>query len=31
MARSLVSENRKQGFEDLQWLLVNKVDFIFNY
>lgn len=31
MARSLVSENRKQGFEDLQWLLLNKVDFIFNY
>ena len=31
MARTLLSENKTQGLEDLQWLLVNKVEFIFNY
>lgn len=31
MARELVAKNRKQGFEDLQWILVNKVEFLFNY
>ncbi|MDX1983945.1 MAG: DUF1553 domain-containing protein [Bryobacteraceae bacterium] len=31
MARGLLTRNRTGGFEDLQWLLLNKVDFIFNY
>lgn len=30
-AKNLVSRNRDQGFEDLQWILVNKVEFLFNY
>ena len=29
-ARELVAENRRQGLEDLQWLLMNKLEFIFN-
>lgn len=31
MARTLVKPDRVKGFEDLQWLLMNKVEFIFNY
>lgn len=31
LARDLVGANRRQGLEDLQWLLVNKVEFLFNY
>jgi len=27
----LMATNRQQGLEDLQWLLINKLDFIFNY
>ena len=30
-ARELIAENRTQGLEDLQWLLMNKLEFIFNY
>ncbi|MBM3727970.1 MAG: DUF1553 domain-containing protein [Acidobacteria bacterium] len=30
-ARDVVSTTGGKGFEDLQWLLLNKVDFIFNY
>ena len=30
-AGQLLAENRQQGLEDLQWLLLNKVEFIFNY
>ena len=29
-ARELIAENRQQGLEDLQWLLMNKLEFIFN-
>lgn len=29
-ATALVATNRQQGLEDLQWLLMNKLDFIFN-
>jgi hypothetical protein len=29
-ARELIAENRRQGLEDLQWLLMNKLEFIFN-
>ncbi|MEZ5402068.1 MAG: DUF1553 domain-containing protein [Bryobacteraceae bacterium] len=31
MARGLLARDPYRGYEDLQWLLVNKVDFIFNY
>jgi hypothetical protein len=31
LARDLVAADRRRGFEDLQWLLVNKVEFLFNY
>jgi hypothetical protein len=31
MARDLVSSSSRKGYEDLQWLVVNKVDFVFNY
>ncbi len=31
MARDLVRANRRQGFEDLQWVLINKLEFLFNY
>ncbi len=31
IAQTLVKPDRTKGFEDLQWLLVNKVEFIFNY
>lgn len=30
-AKDLVASDRKRGFEDLQWLLINKVEFVFNY
>lgn len=30
-AKDLVASNRRRGFEDLQWLLINKVEFVFNY
>ncbi len=30
-ARELIAGNRRQGLEDLQWLLMNKLEFIFNY
>lgn len=30
-AREVIAENRQQGLEDLQWLLMNKLEFIFNY
>lgn len=30
-AKELVAKDRKRGFEDLQWILVNKVEFLFNY
>jgi hypothetical protein len=30
-AGQLLAENRQQGLEDLQWLLLNKVEFIFNH
>jgi len=29
-ATALMATNREQGLEDLQWLLMNKLDFIFN-
>jgi hypothetical protein len=29
-ATALMAANRQQGLEDLQWLLMNKLDFIFN-
>ncbi|MEZ5354416.1 MAG: DUF1553 domain-containing protein [Bryobacteraceae bacterium] len=31
MAKSLIASGEAKGYEDLQWLLLNKVDFIFNY
>ncbi|MBI1786672.1 MAG: DUF1553 domain-containing protein [Acidobacteria bacterium] len=31
MARDLLRPDRRKGFEDLQWILVNKVEFLFNY
>ena len=32
MARDVVkTSGGAKGYEDLQWLLVNKVDFLFNY
>ncbi len=31
MAAKLLASNRRQGAEDLQWLLVNKLEFVFNY
>lgn len=31
MARKLIVADRRQGGEDLQWLLVNKLEFVFNY
>jgi hypothetical protein len=31
MGRKLLAANRRQGAEDLQWLLVNKLEFVFNY
>lgn len=30
-AKDLLATDRKRGFEDLQWLLINKVEFVFNY
>lgn len=31
MAKDLVATRGRQGYEDLQWLLLNKVEFVFNY
>ena len=31
IARSWIAENREIGIEDLQWSLLNKLDFLFNY
>jgi hypothetical protein len=31
LAVSWLEADRKQGAEDLQWSLLNKLDFIFNY
>jgi hypothetical protein len=31
IAKSWISENREIGIEDLQWSLLNKLDFLFNY
>jgi hypothetical protein len=31
MARDLLRADRRRGYEDLQWVLVNKVEFLFNY
>lgn len=31
MAKDLVATDGKKGYEDLQWLLVNKLEFLFNY
>jgi hypothetical protein len=31
MAQELVSSTGRKGYEDLQWLVINKVDFVFNY
>lgn len=31
MAKDLVATRGQQGYEDLQWLLINKVEFVFNY
>jgi hypothetical protein len=31
MAKTLAASGARKGYEDLQWLLMNKVDFIFNY
>jgi hypothetical protein len=30
-ARLWIAENREVGIEDLQWSLLNKLDFLFNY
>ena len=30
-AREVVKKNAQQGWEDLQWLLVNKVEFVHNF
>jgi hypothetical protein len=29
-AKDLIATDRRRGFEDLQWLLINKVEFLFN-
>jgi hypothetical protein len=31
MSRQLLARDRLRGAEDLQWLLVNKIEFVFNY
>ena len=31
MAKDLIQTRGRKGYEDLQWLLINKVEFIFNY
>ena len=31
IARHWITENRQIGIEDLQWSLLNKLDFLFNY
>jgi hypothetical protein len=31
LAVTWLEADRKQGAEDLQWSLLNKLDFIFNY
>ena len=31
LAISWLEKDRKQGAEDLQWSLLNKLDFVFNY
>jgi hypothetical protein len=31
MSKDLVATRGRQGYEDLQWLLLNKVEFVFNY
>ena len=31
IARTWIAENRQIGIEDLQWSLLNKLDFLFNY
>jgi hypothetical protein len=31
LALSWLEADRKQGAEDLQWSLLNKLDFVFNY
>ncbi|MEX2316128.1 MAG: DUF1553 domain-containing protein [Pirellulales bacterium] len=31
LALSWLEDNRQQGAEDLQWVLLNKLDFVFNY
>jgi hypothetical protein len=31
LALTWLEENRRQGAEDLQWALLNKLDFVFNY
>lgn len=31
IAQAWIAENRETGIEDLQWSLLNKLDFIFNY
>ncbi len=31
MAKDLIQTSGRKGYEDLQWLLINKVEFIFNY
>jgi hypothetical protein len=31
LAAAWLDENRQQGAEDLQWALLNKLDFVFNY
>ncbi|MBL8220723.1 MAG: hypothetical protein JNL62_15940, partial [Bryobacterales bacterium] len=30
-AKDLVATNGRKGYEDLQWLLMNKLEFLFNY
>jgi len=31
MARDAIRPHRRRGFEDLQWVLANKLEFLFNY
>ena len=31
LAESWLAEHRREGAEDLQWSLLNKLDFVFNY
>ncbi|MBL8234733.1 MAG: DUF1553 domain-containing protein, partial [Bryobacterales bacterium] len=31
LVKDLIATDRKRGYEDLQWLLLNKVEFVFNY